>query len=62
MQKRALNHLFKGFIVVCSECVTDSGAYSLRFRTKQLTQDGCAGFLNQPNKRLSSTSLLHAAS
>lgn len=47
-------------------CVnTDSGrlrCHSMRIRTRQLTQDGCAGFLNQPNKRLTSTSLLHTAS
>lgn len=42
--------------------MTDSIAYSLCTRTRQLTQDGCAGFLNPSNKRLASTSLLHAVS
>lgn len=37
-------------------------ACSLGISTRQLSQDGCAGFLNQSNKRLASTSLLHAAS
>lgn len=32
-----------------------------RCRARQLTQDGCAGFLNQHNKRHAATSLLLAA-
>lgn len=45
---------------VWTQTWAESGAYSMSFRTRQLTQDGCAGFLNQLNKRLTSTSLLLA--